>query len=105
MEHVYQLNVTEAGAADTRPPPCGCYAPKPAMNVSRSAARSPNLARLRDRALNTLAFGIAGRSAEVSALNAEGITLEPEGLRVIVPPVKGHPGRTVVVAPGLGVHF
>jgi integrase len=65
-----------------------------------SAAAADGLTGLRDRALWLLAFGIAGRSAEVSALNAEGITLEAKGLRVTVPSVKGLPGRKATVAYG-----
>ncbi|WP_327687070.1 hypothetical protein [Streptomyces sp. NBC_00467] len=53
---------------------------------------------LRDRALHTLAFGIAGRSQEVSALDDTGIKLVAEGLEVHVPSVKGRPARDVVVA-------
>jgi len=47
-----------------------------------------------------MAFGIAGRSAEVAALRADGITLVGKGLDVDVPPVKGRPPRSVVVAYG-----
>jgi integrase len=75
----------------------------PAPADSRRRRREyelPDLARLRDRALVTLSFGIAGRASEVSALTVEGIALESEGLRVTVPSVKGRPGRTVVVAYG-----
>ncbi|MFD5564543.1 site-specific integrase [Kitasatospora griseola] len=75
----------------------------PAPAGSRRRRREyeqPDLARLRDRSLVTLSFGIAGRASEVSALTVEGITLESEGLRVVVPSVKGRPGRTVVVAYG-----
>jgi integrase len=60
----------------------------------------PDIARLRDRALITMSFAIAGRASEVSALNAEHVTLEAEGLKVAVPSVKGRPGRSVVVAYG-----
>lgn len=60
----------------------------------------PELALLRDRALASMAFGIAGRVSEVSALTVEGIQLEGEGLKVHVPSVKGRPARDVVVAFG-----
>ncbi|MFJ8309810.1 MULTISPECIES: tyrosine-type recombinase/integrase [unclassified Streptomyces] len=72
----------------------------PAHLAQMSTAAPDTLAGLRDRALPLLAFGIAGRSAEVAALNTEGITLETQGLRVEVPSVKARPGRTVVVAYG-----
>ncbi|MEU9132423.1 hypothetical protein AB0D08_30670 [Kitasatospora sp. NPDC048540] len=62
----------------------------------------PELARLRDRALSTMSFAIAGRASQVSALDTLGITLESRGLRVVVPPVKGEEERTVVV--GYGEH-
>jgi hypothetical protein len=60
----------------------------------------PELARLRDRSLNTLRFAIAGRNEEVSALDDTGIRLVAEGLEVHVPSVKGRPPRDVVVAYG-----
>jgi integrase len=65
-----------------------------------SARAANDLTGLRDRALWLIAFSIAGRSAEVSALNAEMLALESEGLRVTVPSVKGRPGRKVTVAYG-----
>ncbi|NUL02549.1 hypothetical protein HRW07_04670 [Streptomyces lunaelactis] len=71
----------------------------PGLRRRRTYARS-ELAVLRDRALHTLAFGIAGRSQEVSALDDTGITLVAEGLEVHVPSVKGRPARDVVVAYG-----
>ncbi|MGE7433539.1 MULTISPECIES: site-specific integrase [Kitasatospora] len=48
----------------------------------------PELTRLRDRAVVTLPIGIAGRASEVSALNAEDLVLEADGLRVTVPSTK-----------------
>lgn len=65
-----------------------------------SAAAAAGLTGLRDRALWLLAFGIAGRSAEVAALRADGIALVSKGLDVNVPAVKGRPPRSVVVAYG-----
>lgn len=65
-----------------------------------SAAVPDSLAGLRDRALWLMAFGIAGRSAEVAALRADTITLGSKGLDVHVPGVKGRPARDVVVAYG-----
>ncbi|WP_405634214.1 tyrosine-type recombinase/integrase [Streptomyces sp. NBC_00056] len=65
-----------------------------------SAAAATGLTGLRDRALWLMAFGIAGRSAEVAALRADGITLVSQGLDVNVPAVKGRPPRNVVVAYG-----
>lgn len=64
------------------------------------AAAPASLTGLRDRALWLLAFGIAGRSAEVAALRADGIKLVSQGLDVHVPAVKGRPSRDVVVAYG-----
>ncbi|GAA0925060.1 tyrosine-type recombinase/integrase [Streptomyces thermoalcalitolerans] len=66
----------------------------------RGTQRLPELARLRDRALITLAFAIAGRSSEVAALDVDGIRLVAEGLEVRVPSVKGRPSRTVPVRYG-----
>ncbi|MFE2497067.1 integrase [Streptomyces scopuliridis] len=65
-----------------------------------SAAVPDGLTGLRDRALWLMAFGIAGRSAEVAALRADGITLHSKGLKVRVPGVKGRPAREVVVMYG-----
>jgi hypothetical protein len=64
------------------------------------AAAPASLAGIRDRALWLMAFGIAGRSAEVAALRADGITHLSQGLDVHVPSVKGRPSRDVVVAYG-----
>lgn len=63
-----------------------------------AAAVPDSLTGLRDRALWLMAFFIAGRSAEVAALRADGITLHSKGLKVRVPGVKGKPAREVVVA-------
>ncbi|MFF2852717.1 tyrosine-type recombinase/integrase [Streptomyces sp. NPDC058001] len=65
-----------------------------------AAAVPDSLTGLRDRALWLMAFFIAGRSAEVAALRAEGITLHSQGLKVRVPGVKGRPAREVVVISG-----
>lgn len=65
-----------------------------------SAAVPEGLTGLRDRALWLMAFGIAGRSAEVAALRVEGITLHSKGLKARVPGVKGRPAREVVVMYG-----
>lgn len=65
-----------------------------------AAAVPEGLAGLRDRALWLMAFFIAGRSAEVAALRADGITLHSKGLKVRVPGVKGRPAREVVVMYG-----
>lgn len=62
-----------------------------------AAAIPDNLTGIRDRALWLMAFFIAGRSAEVAAIRADGITLHGEGLKVRVPGVKGKPAREVVV--------
>ncbi|KOU17080.1 hypothetical protein ADK49_16785 [Streptomyces sp. WM6349] len=63
-------------------------------------AAPASLTGIRDRALWLMAFGMAGRSSEVAALRADGITLVSEGLDVQVPSVKGLPGRKVRVAYG-----
>lgn len=65
-----------------------------------SAAAAEGLVGLRDRALWLLAFAVAGRSAEVSALRAEWIVHVSQGLEVHVPSVKGRPSRDVVVHHG-----
>lgn len=65
-----------------------------------SAAVPEGLTGLRDRALWLMAFGVAGRSAEVAALRVEGIALHSKGLKVRVPGVKGKPAREVVVMYG-----
>lgn len=65
-----------------------------------NAAVADGLAGLRDRALWLMAFGIAGRSAEVAALRADTITHVSQGLEVHVPAVKGRPPRDVVVGYG-----
>ncbi|WP_411102426.1 integrase [Streptomyces sp. cmx-4-9] len=72
----------------------------PAQLQQMYAAAPAGLAGLRDRALWLMAFGIAGRSAEVSALRTDGIQLVSEGLDVHVPSVKQRPPRDVVVAYG-----
>ncbi|TXS44935.1 tyrosine-type recombinase/integrase [Streptomyces sp. OR43] len=68
-----------------------------------NAAVADGLAGLRDRALWLMAFGIAGRSAEVAALRAESIVHVSQGLDVHVPAVKGRPPRDVVVHYGKNV--
>ncbi len=60
----------------------------------------PELARLRNRALVTMAFAIAARDEEVAALDAEHIVLVPEGLEVHVPSVKDRPPRDTEVSYG-----
>jgi integrase len=65
-----------------------------------AAAAPDSLAGLRDRALWLMAFSIAGRSAEVAALRADGIVHVSKGLDVHVPAVKGRPPRDVVVGYG-----
>ncbi|MFD6327700.1 hypothetical protein ACFWOL_33900 [Streptomyces sp. NPDC058442] len=74
-------------------------APRPAARRGRTY-QTPELARLRDRAMNTLRFAIAARNEEVSALDDTGIRLVAEGLEVHVSSVKGRPPRDVVVAYG-----
>ena len=67
-----------------------------------AAAIPDGLTGLRDRALWLMAFAVAGRSAEVAALRADGIVHVSQGLEVHVPSVKGRPARDVVV--GYGKH-
>ncbi|KAF3469972.1 hypothetical protein [Streptomyces sp. Tu 3180] len=62
----------------------------------RLPQRMPEQAVLRDRALVTLALAVTGRSAEVSALDADGIRLVAEGLEIHVPSAKGRPACDVV---------
>ncbi|MER5932479.1 hypothetical protein [Streptomyces sp. NPDC002054] len=76
------------------------YGPAEAERPPATHREVPELARLRDRALNTLRFAIAGRNEEVSAFDDPGIRLVAEGLEVHVPSVKGRPARDVVVAYG-----
>lgn len=68
-----------------------------------AAAVPEGLTGLRDRALWLMAFGIAGRSAEVAELRAEAIVHVSQGLEVHVPAVKGRPPRDVVVSYGKNV--
>lgn len=72
----------------------------PAQLQQMADARPAGLAGLRDHALWLMAFGVAGRSAEVAALRAESIVHVSHGLEVHVPAVKGRPARDVVVRYG-----
>ncbi|MET7534762.1 hypothetical protein [Streptomyces goshikiensis] len=74
-------------------------APKPESRRQRTRT-VPELARLRDRSINTLRFAVAGRNEEMSALDDPYIKLVSEGLEVHVPSVKGRPPRDVAVAYG-----
>ncbi|MFF8293650.1 hypothetical protein ACF068_31200 [Streptomyces sp. NPDC016309] len=58
------------------------------------------LTRLRDKALNSLKFAVAGRNEEMSALDDPDIKAVTEGLMVHVPSVKGRPDREVPVTYG-----
>ncbi|MFH9733217.1 hypothetical protein [Streptomyces sp. NPDC017260] len=58
----------------------------------------PELARLRDRALNMLRLAVAGRNEEMSELDDTSIRLVGEGLGAHVPSVKGRPACDVGVA-------
>ncbi|MFJ8745807.1 tyrosine-type recombinase/integrase [Embleya sp. NPDC127516] len=74
---------------------------RPGPDAKRRKPRElPEITRIRDRALATMAFSIAGRSSEVSALTVEGITVVAESLEVHVSSVKGRPARTVPVHRG-----
>lgn len=72
----------------------------PGQLKQMAAAVPDNLTGIRDRALWLMAFFIAGRSAEVAALRADGITLHSKGLNVRVPGVKGKEAREVAVTYG-----
>ncbi|MGW9242549.1 tyrosine-type recombinase/integrase [[Kitasatospora] papulosa] len=72
--------------------------PRPAGSRRRRAVYElPELAVLRDRAMSLMEFGIAGRAAEVAALDVADIKLAEGGLEVHVPGVKGRPDRDVEV--------
>ncbi|MGA5559198.1 hypothetical protein [Streptomyces lavendulocolor] len=58
------------------------------------------LTRLRDKALNSLKFAVAGRNEEMSELDDPDIEEVDEGLMVHVPSVKGRPERHVPVTYG-----
>ncbi|MGN4160281.1 hypothetical protein ACRWOO_11450 [Streptomyces sp. NEAU-PBA10] len=60
---------------------------------SRRVYRVPELARLRDQALNALKVAVAGRNEEMSLLDDCDISAVDEGLMVSVPSVKGRPAR------------
>lgn len=66
----------------------------------RVVLRVPELARLRDQALNSLKFAVAGRNEEMSVLDDPHIQPVEEGLKVHVPSVKGRPPRDVPVTYG-----
>lgn len=70
---------------------------KPGSRRRRKVYELPDLAVLRNRALALMEFGIAGRAAEVAALDATDIKLAEGGLEVHVPGVKGRPDRDVEV--------
>lgn len=59
-----------------------------------------DLTRLRDKALNSLKFAIAGHNEEMSALDDRGIEAVDESLIVHVPSVKGRPERDAPVTHG-----
>ncbi|WP_445527491.1 hypothetical protein [Streptomyces cyslabdanicus] len=66
----------------------------------RRVYRIPELARLRDQALQALKFAVAGRNEEMSGLDDPDIKEVEEGLMVHVPSVKGRPARHVPVTYG-----
>ncbi|MGW3253524.1 hypothetical protein ACWDCX_23560 [Streptomyces fungicidicus] len=66
----------------------------------RVVYRVPELARLRDQALNSLKLAVAGRNEEMSLLDDAHIQVVDEGLKVTVPSVKGRPPRTDPVTYG-----
>jgi integrase len=69
----------------------------PGSRRRRAVYELPELAVLRNRAMALMEFGIAGRTAEVSALDVADIKLVEGGLEVHVPGVKGRPDRDVEV--------
>jgi hypothetical protein len=66
----------------------------------RTVYRVPELARLRDQALNALKVAVAGRNEEISELDDPDIEVVDEGLIVSVPSVKGRPERKAPVTYG-----
>jgi hypothetical protein len=66
----------------------------------RRVYRVPELARLRDQALNALKFAVAGRNEEMAEMDSPHIRVVDEGLMVHVPSVKGRPPRDVPVTYG-----
>lgn len=70
---------------------------KPGSRRRRAVYELPELTVLRNRSLALMEFGIAGRAAEVAALNVTDIRLAEGGLEVHVPGVKGRPDRDVEV--------
>jgi len=66
----------------------------------RTAFRVPELARLRDQALNSLMLAGAGLNEEMSVLDDGHIHVLAEGLGVYIPSVQGRPPRTVPVTYG-----
>ncbi|GAA3312241.1 hypothetical protein GCM10020295_83600 [Streptomyces cinereospinus] len=74
-------------------------APQPGARRRRTIVVS-DLTRLRDKALNSLKFAVAGRNEELSALDDPDIGDVDEGLMVHVPSVKGRPERDVPVTYG-----
>lgn len=67
---------------------------------TRRVFRVPELARLRDQALNSLKLAVAGRNEEMSVLNDAHVQVVDEGLKVYIPSVKGRPPRNVPVTYG-----
>ncbi|MER6603931.1 tyrosine-type recombinase/integrase [Streptomyces parvus] len=70
---------------------------RPGSRRRRAVYELPDAAVLRNRALALMEFGIAGRAAEVSALDVTDIQVVSAGLEVHVPGVKGRPDRDVEV--------
>lgn len=70
---------------------------KPGSRRRRATYELPELAVLRNAALALMEFAIAGRAAEVAALDVVDIVQAPDGLEVHVPSIKGRPARDVEV--------
>jgi hypothetical protein len=74
-------------------------APQPGARRRHTIVVS-DLTRLRDKALNSLKFAVAGRNEEMSELDDPDIEDVDEGLMVHVPSVKGRPERDAPVTYG-----
>lgn len=74
-------------------------APQPGARRRHTIVVS-DLTRLRDKALNSLKFAVAGRNEEMSELDDPDIEAVDEGLMVHIPSVKGRPERDAPVTYG-----
>lgn len=72
----------------------------PGSHRRRKVYELPELAVLRNQAMALMEFGIAGRAAEVAALDVGDVKLAEGGLEVHVPSIKDRPERDVEVGYG-----